>query len=176
MSNENELQTPETADVESFVMDPETAQNLSPEEIAQKRVDFYKGLLKKERSKNNQKQQELQTDVVSTDKDIDQRLTETEMRVELRMNGRTVDEIREIEKYAKGAGLSLLEAEKSPAMQAYINQNQEKIKSQEATMEPSGHNVRVGDKNAKDVLSDPSATPQAKQEAFQAMMRSGVKR
>lgn len=159
-------QPDEMQELESFLEEESAGVELTPEQIANKKADFYKGLLKKERS-NKAKLPEK--DVIPKKIDIESRLSEQEQRVELRMMGYSVDEIREIEAVAKGKNIQLLEAEKSPFVKSAITQIRAEMKSKEAVLEPGNSNVMVGDKNAKSVLADPSATPAEKQSAMDAI-------
>lgn len=145
---------------------------LSDDEIANKKVDFYKNLLKTERTKNkNLPKKETE----SKGPDIEKRLSEQEQKVELRMSGYSVDEIREIDAIARGKNIPLSEAEKSPFVQAAIKQIRAENKSKEAVLEPGNSNVMVGEKTASAVLSDTKATPADKQAAMEAMRQKSLR-
>lgn len=179
MPNNIESATHQTPEIEDFVMSPEEAQSLSSEEVAQKRVEFYKSLLKRERaSKHVEKKEDLPNQAKPAPNDLEKRLDETERRIEwkaeMRSQGYTPEDIREIEAYSKGAGLSLEDATKSPFVQAAITARRQESQSKEATLDPSTRSVMVGDKSAKDVLSDPSASLADKQAAANAIMRTAM--
>lgn len=150
-----EPQTPQAAEPEEFVMKPEEATSLTDVEIAQKRADFYKNLLKKERV------QKAQPPVIHKDDTVerfDARLSEVEQRVELRSDGYSVDEIRAIQAFAKGANKDLLEASKDPFVQAAITKMREKEQSEAATPSPSNAAVLTSGKSLGEVVTSGTAT------------------
>lgn len=168
MSENNEQETYQTPEAEDFdqTLKPEEKETLSAEEVAQRKADFYKNLYKKARSEKKLPTQE-QPKV-----DIEARLSEQEARVELRMAGYSVEEIREIDRYAKGAGISLTEAEKTPFVQSAVKSMKAEKSKQDAVLEPSPRSVTVGGKNANDVLVDPNASASDKQSAYEAKMKA----
>lgn len=154
-------------ELESFL---EEAGESSPEpltdlQIAEKKVEFYKGLANK---RSKQKPQLPEKKEQKPD-DLSSRMDEQEQRVELRMQGYSVEEIREMSAYAKGRGISLPEAEKSGFVKSAILQIRAEQKSKEAVLEPGSSNVMVGSKDAQGILADPKASPQEKQAAMEAI-------
>ena len=98
--------------------------------------------------------------------DVSQKFTEMEQRVELRMKGYSVEDIRDIEAFAKGANLSLSDAEKHPFVSAAITKRREETQRQEATLDPSSRSVLSANKDLATVLNNPNASPAEKQAAW----------
>lgn len=94
-----------------------------------------------------------------------------EEKVSLRMQGYDAEHLEEIERYAKGAGISLTEASKSPFIQKAIDGLRAEKKTEESTPAPSNKVRLVGGKPANEVLRDPSAPASEKQAAFEARMK-----
>lgn len=95
-----------------------------------------------------------------------------EEKVDLRVAGHSPEEIAEIEAYAKGKGISLSEAAKSPFIVKAVDAFRSEKKSIESTPSPT----RVPTFNGKpvdEILK--SGTAAEKQAAFEAKMRGGVK-
>ena len=94
-----------------------------------------------------------------------------EEKVSLRMQGYEAEHLEEIERYAKGAGISLAEAAKSPFIQKAVDALRAEKKTEESTPAPSNNVRLVGGKPANEVLKDPSAPASDKQAAFEAKMK-----
>jgi hypothetical protein len=95
-----------------------------------------------------------------------------EEKVDLRVAGHSSEEIAEIEAYAKGRGISLSEAAKSPFIAKAVEAFRAEKKSTDSTPAPT----RVPTFNGKpvdEILK--SGTPAEKQAAFEAKMKGGVK-
>lgn len=96
-----------------------------------------------------------------------------EEKVSLRLSGLEPDQIAEIERYAKGAGVSLAEAAKSPFVQSALEAAQAKKKSLESTPAPSSKIKVFNGKPVDEVFS--TGTDAEKQAAWEASIRGGVK-
>lgn len=171
MGNENEQATHETPGAEDFdtTLSDDDKASLSPLEIAEKKAEFYKELSKK-KGQAAASAKPLQTPKSNTD--VDARLNEHDMKVELRMAGHSPEEVREIETYAKGKGISLTEAAQAPFVKSAIESMRAAKKSDGVPMEPSDRSVMVGDKSAKDIINDPNASAADKQAAHEAKVKA----
>lgn len=96
-----------------------------------------------------------------------------EDKVSLRLAGHTPEMIAEIERYAKGAGLSLSEAAKSPFVQKAVEALRAESKSKDNTPAPSSKIKVFGDKPVADIFKGDSASD--KQAAFEHIIKGGVK-
>lgn len=90
-----------------------------------------------------------------------------EEKVDLRLKGYTSEQIGEIEKYAKGAGISLSEAEKSPFIQSAVEAIRAKEKSVQNTPASSSRIPVFNGKPATEGLKSESLSD--RQAAFDAM-------
>lgn len=98
---------------------------------------------------------------------------EIEERVDLRMKGYSPEHIQEIERYAKGAGISLTEAEKSPFIQNAVEALRAKENTVENTPAPSSKIKVFNGKPVEQIFKE--GTPEEKQAAFMAKLKGGVK-
>lgn len=105
--------------------------------------------------------------------DSDNLKKEIEERVNLRMSGYDPEHIERIEKYAKGAGLSLSEAAKDPFVAKAIEGLRAEKKSLDTTPAPSNRTVLFNGKPVNEVFKTGSEAE--KQAAFETRMRGGVK-
>ncbi|MEK7111783.1 MAG: hypothetical protein AAB875_00490 [Patescibacteria group bacterium] len=133
METTNESQTHQTAELEAFVMAPEEASTLSEVEISNKRTDFYKNLLKTARSKK-----ELITTTQEKPKPLEFDAKALEEKINLRLAGHSESEVRFMENYAKGAGISLSKAKEDPIVISALEAQKAKATAGAATLEPSG--------------------------------------
>lgn len=97
---------------------------------------------------------------------------EVEEKVDLRMKGHSPEIIAEIEAYAKGRGVSLTEAEKSPFIQSAVEALKAKENSLNNTPSPSSKIPVFNGKPITEVFK--TGSDAEKQAAFQARMK-GVK-
>lgn len=105
--------------------------------------------------------------------DSDKLKKEIEERVGLRLSGYDPEHLAEIERYAKGAGISLSEAAKSPFIIKAVDGLRAEKKSTETTPAPSNRTVMFNGKPVSEVFKN--GTPAEKQAAFEARMRGGTK-
>lgn len=98
---------------------------------------------------------------------------EIEERTNLRLAGHSPEEMEEIERYAKGAGISLSEAAKSPFVQKAVDGLRADKKSTENTPPPSSKIKVFKGKPVDEIFK--TGTPAEKQEAFDARIRGGGK-
>lgn len=154
---------------EDLVLSDDEQASLSPLEIAERKVDFYKNLA---RVKGQTKATVKPLSPKGKDSDVEARFNEIDQKVELRMDGHSPDEVREIEAYAKGRGISLTEAAKSPFVRSALEAIRAEKTSKSVPMEPSNRSVMVGDKSASDVINDPNATASDKQAAHEARVQA----
>lgn len=96
-----------------------------------------------------------------------------EDKVSLRLSGHTPAMIEEIERYAKGAGISLSEAAKSPFVQKAVEALRAEAKSQDNTPAPSNNVKSFNGKPVEEIFK--SGTADEKQAAFEARIRGGAK-
>ena len=170
MAENPELVSPQTPEVEDFdttLSDADKA-SLTPEQIAVKRADFYKDLYKNARKGKTEVQKPIVEVKPQQVADESSRFDVMEEKVNMRLEGYTADQIREVEKYAKGANISLAEAKANPFVKAALDAQKSAQQAREATPEQTGRAVMVGSKSVDDILKDPTATPAQKQEAFEA--------
>lgn len=97
---------------------------------------------------------------------------EIDDKVDLRLAGFEPEHIAEIEKYAKGAGVSLSEAAKSPFIAMAVEAHKAKAKSTASTPAPSAKIQTFNGKPVEQIFKE--GTPDEKQAAFMARMK-GVK-
>jgi hypothetical protein len=171
MENESQLvpnQTPEAEDFDTTLSEDDHA-SLSPLEIAERKAEFYKELARK---KGQARAPEKQLPASKKETDIDARLSAHDQKVELRMEGYSAEEVREIETYAKGRGIGLTEAKASPFVKAAIEAIRKDKQSASVPMEPSSSSVMVGDKSAVDIIRDPASSASDKQKAHEARVQS----
>jgi len=96
-----------------------------------------------------------------------------EEKVSLRMAGHSPDEIAEIEKFAKGAGISLTEAANHPLIKKGVESLRLEKKSDEQTPSPSNKVKIFNGKPIEEVFK--SGTSSEKQAAWESRLRGGVK-
>jgi len=105
--------------------------------------------------------------------DSDALRKEIDAKVDLRLAGHSQEEISEMEKYARGAGVSLTEAAQSPFIKKAVEAIRAESRSTENTP-ASSNNIRVfNGKPVDEILK--SGTSAEKQAAFESSMR-GVKK
>jgi len=95
-----------------------------------------------------------------------------EEKVDLRVAGHSSEEIAEIEAYAKGKGISLSEAAKSPFIMKAVEAIRSEKKSTDSTPAPTRVPTFKG-KPVEEIFK--TGTPEEKQAAFEAKMKGGVK-
>lgn len=98
---------------------------------------------------------------------------EIDAKVDLRLAGHSPEEISEIEKYAKGAGVSLTEAAQSPFVKSAVEAIRAVKKSTDNTPAPSSKIKVFNGKPVEEIFKSGSAAE--KQAAFEAKMKGGVK-
>lgn len=98
---------------------------------------------------------------------------EIEDRVSLRLAGRSPEQIEEIERYARGANISLIEASKVPFVAKAVEALEAESKSTENTPAPSSKVKVFNGKPIEETFK--SGTSDEKQKAFEAKMKGGVK-
>lgn len=117
------------------------------------------------------------SDKLTTEKppEFDAKKLESEIneKVDLRVAGYKPEHIAEIEKFAKGAGVSLSEAAKSPFVVSAIAGMKALEKSQENTPAPSQNVKMFNGKPVAEIFK--SGSPEEKQAAFESRLRGGVK-
>lgn len=96
-----------------------------------------------------------------------------EEKVNLRLSGYSPEQILEIERYAKGAQISLSEAAKSPFIAAAVEHQKAAEKSLSSTPAPSAKIPVFNGKPVDEIFK--SGSDAEKQAAFEARMRGGVK-
>lgn len=94
-------------------------------------------------------------------------------KVSLRLAGHTPEMIEEIERYAKGANLGLLEASKSPFVMKAVEALSAEQKSLNSTPAPSSKIKVFNGKPIEETFK--SGTDAEKQAAFEARLRGGNK-
>lgn len=99
--------------------------------------------------------------------------SEIEDRVALRLAGHTPEEMEEIERYARGAGISLTEAAKSPFIMKAVDGLRAERKSVDSTPAPSSKIRTFQGKPVDEIIR--SGTDAEKQAAFEARMKGVVK-
>lgn len=99
----------------------------------------------------------------------DQLRKEVDMKVDLRLAGYEPEHIAEIEKYAKGAGISIAEAAKLPFVQKAVDGLKADKKSTDNTPAPS-NKVRVFNGKPVDEVFK-TGTPAEKQAAWEATVK-----
>ena len=95
-----------------------------------------------------------------------------EERVSLRLAGYNPDELVEIESYAKGKGISLSEAAKSPFIQKAVDGLRSEKRSTESTPSPSSKIKVFNGQPVNKVLSEGTAAE--KQAAWESIMKGGA--
>lgn len=132
MEKTTETQTHQTAEIEAFVMAPEEAQTLTEVDIANRKAEFYKNLLKGERAKK----EKITTQEKPAPSEFDAKALEE--RVGLRLSGHTEDEVHFMDGVAKGLGIPLSKAKENPFVTAALEARRAKAQADAATLEPSG--------------------------------------
>lgn len=97
------------------------------------------------------------------------RFDAVEHKVELRIAGYTAEDIKDIEVFAKGAGLNIREASEHPFVKSAIEARRTAAKVEANTPSPSHSSPMIGDKPASQVLSSSSASVADKKAAFEAI-------
>ena len=100
------------------------------------------------------------------------RLDVVEQKVELRMDGYSAEEIKQMETFAKGSGKSLLEAKDDPFVQAAIKNIRAEKRVEDAIPSSSPQAKVYKGKTYEEVIKDPEASKEDKQKAFEASMKS----
>ena len=98
---------------------------------------------------------------------------EVDEKVSLRLSGNTPEMIEEIERYAKGAGIGLLEASKSPFVMKAVEALNAEQKSLNSTPAPSAKIKVFNGKPVEEIFK--SGSDAEKQAAFEARLRGGAK-
>lgn len=98
---------------------------------------------------------------------------EIEDKVSLRLSGFEAEHIEQIEKFAKGAGISLTEAAQHPLIKAGIEGLKAEKKSTETSPAPSNKIKVFNGKPVDEIFKTGSAAE--KQAAWEASIRGGVK-
>jgi len=108
-----------------------------------------------------------------TDKTVDaslNRLDEVEQKVELRMSGYSREEIAFAEKLAKGSGMKLSEIINDSYFKKAIEGSRAENKASANTPEPSSRTATFKGRPASEIFTDPKASKEEKQAAFNAVM------
>ena len=100
------------------------------------------------------------------------RLDEVEMKVELRMEGYSKDEISFMESYAKGLGKKLNEVTNDPMIKKAIEGSRADKKAELDTPTPSSRTAVYKGKTINEIVTDPKSSKEDKQAAFEALVRS----
>jgi hypothetical protein len=98
---------------------------------------------------------------------------EIDEKVDLRLAGYTPEMIAEIDAYAKGRGISISEAAKSPFIKEAVDSLQAKAKVAENIPAPSNKGPVIGGKSASEIFKGGDASQ--KQEAWELLTKKGVK-
>lgn len=125
------------------------------------------------KTQNEELKRKLETSGEAQTFDPDKLRSEIEEKVSLRMGGYSAEHISEIEKFAKGAGLSLSEAANHPLIKKGIEGLRSEEKSSAQTPSPSNRIKIFNGKPESEVFK--SGTASEKQAAWDAKLRGGVK-
>jgi len=98
---------------------------------------------------------------------------EVDDKVSLRLSGHTPEMIEEIERYAKGANIGLLEASKAPFVMKAVEALSAEQKSLNSTPAPSSKIKVFNGKPVEEIFK--SGSDAEKQAAFEARLRGGGK-
>ncbi len=168
---ENQTESPETQQTPEVVSIPaaELAELKKKAEVSEQ--NFAR--LKKEEqaradleAKLTEKGEPVKFDPVAHKKEIDDK-------VSLRLAGHTPEMIDEIERYAKGAGIGLLEASKAPFVAKAVEALSAEQKSLNSTPAPSSKIKVFNGKPVEEIFK--TGSDAEKQAAFEARLRGGSK-
>ena len=100
------------------------------------------------------------------------RLDEVEQKVELRMSGFSKDEIEFADRLAKGSGKKLIEIINDSYFKKAIEGSRAEKQADSNTPTPSNRTAIYKGKTMNEVVTDPKASKEDKQAAFNALMAS----
>jgi hypothetical protein len=168
MSDENQ-ELLDSQDLDDVELDIEEEENFSekPAEVDTVSKDKYLRAI----ARAKRAEQALKTRKPSQ-KEAPQRFDEVakaiDEKVELRLEGYSVEDINDMSAFAKGKGITLAEAKQNAFVKSVIDARKAEREAENSTLKPSNRSVMVDGKSATDILRDPKASADEKQRAFEA--------
>lgn len=169
----------ENPEIQGAQNPPEEVVQISPAELAElrKKADASEqnfARLKKEEQARKEAEAKLAEQGENKNFDSSSLEKRVDEKVDLRLAGYTPEQISEIEKYARGAGInSLVEASKAPFIQGAVEAERAAKKSLDSNPAPSARIKTFNGKPVDEIFK--SGSPAEKQAAFEARMSGGVK-
>lgn len=167
-------QIPEAEDFDKTLSENDKA-SLSPLEIAERKSEFYKELVRiKSKTQHTEKQITPQVAAPATSPQapsIDSILDNVALIRDL-----STKELNETRAEARALGLDYGKYLQSRSGQAHLKEIRAAEAAGNATLEPSSRSVMVGEKSADDILRDKATPSSAKETAYQAKVQAAMKK